>query len=129
MGWKEAYRSSSSNVPAVGRGIFHQTSLLKAPSNLSLNTSREGTATASPGYLYQCLTTLLVKNFFLMSNINLPYFSLKPLLLLLSLQALVKSPYHAFLWAPFRYWKAAIRPPRSLLCSRLNNPNSFSLST
>ncbi|GAB0209980.1 hypothetical protein GRJ2_003463700 [Grus japonensis] len=31
--------------------------------------------------------------------------------------------------APFRYWKAAIRYPQSLLFSRLNNPNSLSLSS
>ncbi|KAK4823325.1 LOW QUALITY PROTEIN: hypothetical protein QYF61_000927 [Mycteria americana] len=30
--------------------------------------------------------------------------------------------------ALFKYWKAAIRSPRSLLFSRLNNPNSLSLS-
>ncbi|XP_063182760.1 phospholipase ABHD3 isoform X5 [Chroicocephalus ridibundus] len=31
--------------------------------------------------------------------------------------------------APFRYWKAALRSPRSLLFSRLNIPNSLSLSS
>ncbi|GAB0178639.1 AN1-type zinc finger protein 5-like [Grus japonensis] len=31
--------------------------------------------------------------------------------------------------APFGYWKAAIRSPWSLLFSRLNNPNSLSLSS
>ncbi|KAK4827087.1 LOW QUALITY PROTEIN: hypothetical protein QYF61_014189 [Mycteria americana] len=31
--------------------------------------------------------------------------------------------------ASFKYWKAAIRSPRSLLFSRLNNPNSLSLSS
>ncbi|KAK4821259.1 hypothetical protein QYF61_017137 [Mycteria americana] len=31
--------------------------------------------------------------------------------------------------APFRYWKAAIRSRQSLLFSRLNNPNSLSLSS
>ncbi|KAK4827484.1 hypothetical protein QYF61_018784 [Mycteria americana] len=31
--------------------------------------------------------------------------------------------------APFRYWKAARRCPQSLLFSRLNNPNSLSLSS
>ncbi|GAB0182728.1 ras-related protein Rab-31 [Grus japonensis] len=30
---------------------------------------------------------------------------------------------------PFRYWKAAIRSPRSLLFSRLNNPNPLSVSS
>jgi len=45
--------------------------LLKAPSNLALDTAREGAATASLGNLCQCLTTLIVKNFFLISNLNL----------------------------------------------------------
>jgi len=46
----------------MSRGTFHQTRLLKAPSNLALNTAREGAATASLGNLFQCLTTLRVKN-------------------------------------------------------------------
>ncbi|KAK4828311.1 hypothetical protein QYF61_025323 [Mycteria americana] len=60
----------------------------------------------------------LVKNFFLISNLNLPSFSLKPLSLILSLHFLIKSPSPAFL-----YWKASRRSPWSLLSSGLNNPN------
>jgi len=52
----------------MGRDTFHYTRLLEAPSNLALNTAREGAATASLGNLCQCLTTLRVKNFFLMSK-------------------------------------------------------------
>jgi len=59
----------------MGRDTFHQTRLLRAPSNPALNTSREGAATTSQGNLFQCLTTLLVKNFFLIANLNLPTFS------------------------------------------------------
>ncbi|KAK4831309.1 hypothetical protein QYF61_016798 [Mycteria americana] len=73
----------------MGRDIFNQIRLLRAPSNLTLNVSRDGASTTSLGNLGQCLTTLS---------------------------------------APFKYWKAAIRSPRSLLFSRLNNPNSPSLS-
>ena len=69
----------------------------KHPSNLALNTSRQGASTASLGNLFQCLTTLPVKNFFLTSNLNLPSFSLKPLRLVLLLHGLVKSPSPAFL--------------------------------
>ena len=61
----------------MGRDTFHQTRLLQAPSILALDTAREGAATASLGNLCQCLTTLTVKNFFLISNLNLPSFSLK----------------------------------------------------
>jgi len=42
LGWKGPYRSSSSNPPAMGRDVFHQTRLLRTPSSLSLNTAREG---------------------------------------------------------------------------------------
>jgi len=45
----------------------------------------------------QCLTTLTVKNFFLLSNLNLPSFSLQPFLLVLSLHTIVKSPSPSFL--------------------------------
>jgi len=62
----------------MGRNTFHQTRLLKAPSNLSLNPAKEGAVTASLGNLGQGLTTLRVKNFFLISNLKLPFFSLKP---------------------------------------------------
>lgn len=41
-------------------------------SNLVLNTSRDGASTISLGHLFQCLTTLWVKNFLLTSSLNLP---------------------------------------------------------
>jgi len=41
---------------------FYQARVLPAPSNLALNTAREGAATASLGNLGQGLTTLTVKN-------------------------------------------------------------------
>jgi len=65
----------------------------KAPFNLPLNTSRERASTASLGNLFQCLTTLTVKNFFLISSLKLHAFSLKPLALVLSLHVLVKGPF------------------------------------
>jgi len=46
----------------MGRDPFHQSRLLKAPSNPALNTAREGAATASVGNLGQGLSTLRVKN-------------------------------------------------------------------
>lgn len=42
-------------TPMVGRDTFHSTKLSQAPSNLTLNTSRHGTSTASQGNLFQCL--------------------------------------------------------------------------
>jgi len=81
----------------MSRDIFYQPRVLRAPSNLALSSAREGAATSSLGNLCQCFTTLMVKNFSLISNLNLPSFSLQPFLLVLSLQALVKSPSPSFL--------------------------------
>jgi len=53
--------------------------------------------------------------FVLLSNINLSSFSLKPLPLILLLHTHVKSPSPAFLQASFRYWKATITSPCTLL--------------
>ena len=73
--------------------------------------------------------THIVKNFFPTSSLILHSFSLKPLLLILSLHALEESASPAVLWVPFRYWKTVRRCPQSLLFSRLNNSNSLSLSS
>jgi len=82
------------------RDIFHQARLLRAPSNLAFHTSREQAATASLGNLLQCFTTLMVKKFFLIPNLNLPSFSLESLPLVLSLHTLAKSPSPSFLKPP-----------------------------
>ena len=65
------------------RDTFHLIGLLKALSNLALNISREEASTTSLGNLFQCLTTFMVKNFFLIFSLNLPFFTLKPLALVL----------------------------------------------
>jgi len=81
----------------MDKDTYHQTRLLKAPSNLALNTARDGEATAFLNSLCQCLTTVIVKNFFLISSLNPLFFSLKPLPLVPSLHALVKNPSPACL--------------------------------
>ncbi|NXF08875.1 PHF11 protein, partial [Smithornis capensis] len=48
--------------------------VLKAPSNLALNTSRDRASTPSLGNLFQCLTTLTGKNFSLIFHLNVPSF-------------------------------------------------------
>jgi len=45
----------------MGGGIFHLTRLLKAPSNIALNVSRDGASTASLGNLLQCLAALMTR--------------------------------------------------------------------
>ena len=49
-----------------------QTRLPRATSSLALNASRDGASTTYLGNLFQCITTLCVKNFLLISNLNLP---------------------------------------------------------
>ena len=69
---------------------------------------------ASLGNLCQCFTTLMVKNFLLISNLNLPSFSLQPFPLVLSLHTLVKSPSPGTSWG--------------IVCSRWKKcPKSFML--
>ena len=51
--------------------------------------------------------------FFLISNVNLPSFSLKSFALVLSPQTPLKSLFTSFLQPPFRYWKATVRSPRA----------------
>lgn len=67
---KARQRSSSSNVPAVGRHIFYQTSFLRTPSNLALNTSRNVVSTKSMASLFHCLTNVK-KYFFIYNNLKL----------------------------------------------------------
>ena len=41
-----------------------------------LNASKDGDSTTSLSSLFQCLTTLFLKKYFLISNLNLLWFSL-----------------------------------------------------
>jgi len=61
----------------MGRVTTHQIRLPRIPSNLALDAVRDGAFAASHSSLCQHLTTLWVKNFFLISNLDLPFFSLK----------------------------------------------------
>ena len=74
--------------------------LLRAPSSLTLSVSRDGEPTPSLGNLLQCLTTLIIKNLFLISNLNLPSFSWKPFPLVLSQPTLLQSLSPSFLQPP-----------------------------
>jgi len=69
----------------------------QSPIQLTLNVSKHGTSTTSLGNPLQCFTTLTAKNLFLISSLNLPSLSLKPLLLVLSQQTLLKSLSPSFL--------------------------------
>ena len=56
-----------------------------------LNTSRGGDSTTTLGSLFQWSTTLRVKEFFLIPNLNLPWCNLRPFPLMLSQGALLSS--------------------------------------
>jgi len=70
VGLEGTFKGHLAQPPAVSRDIFNQIRLLRAPSNLTLNISRDGAATTSLGSPFQCFTTLTVKNFFLTSSLN-----------------------------------------------------------
>jgi len=91
LGWKGPQWSLSFNPPAMCRVANHQTRLPRATSSQALNGSRDGASTTSLGNLFQCVTTLCVKNFLPISNLNLPCLSLKPFPLVLSLFTHVNS--------------------------------------
>jgi len=67
-----------------------------------LNACRDGASTASLGYLFQCITTLWMKKFLLISNLNLPCLSLKAFPHVLSLSTLINSHSPSCLYAPFK---------------------------
>lgn len=63
--------------------------------------SREADFATTLGSLLQFLTTLWVKNFFLISNLNLPWHYLKPFPLILSFGMWQKRPIPTWLQPPF----------------------------
>jgi len=71
---------------------------------------KDGASTTSQSTLSQCLTTLTVKYFLLISSLNLLFISLKPLPLVLSKQTQLKSLSLSFLQLHFRYWKVSPEP-------------------
>jgi len=87
-------------------------------SSLILNASKDGTSIASLGNVFQCLTTLTVKYFLLISNLNFPFYleTISPHSITTD-PAKVSIPF--LLTVSFTNWKAAIR----------SFPGSSSLST
>ena len=77
------------------------------------------------GQPVQCITTLWVNNFLLISNLNLPCLSLKPLPLVLSLSTLINSHFPSLQILEGHNEEKA----QSLLFSKLNKPSSLNLSS
>ncbi|KAK4806915.1 hypothetical protein QYF61_012636 [Mycteria americana] len=88
----------------LAQDFLERLKLLKAPSNLTLNTSNDGASTNSLGNLFQCPTTLIIKKI-------LPYVQSKPTFF--QFKTLAPCPVTTGL---------AIRSPQSLLFSRLEQP-------
>lgn len=66
--------------------------LLRSLSKCFLNADRHGVSSSSLGSLFQCLTILVVNKSFLMPSLNLFWYSLVPLLCILSLVTREQSP-------------------------------------
>jgi len=114
--------------PAHMQGPLPPAQGAPSPIQPGLEPCQGGAATASLGDLGQGLTTLIVKNFFLTSDLNLPSLNLKPSALVLSPHAPVTSPSPS-LSQPLQALAAALRSPRSLPFPRLSSPSSPSLSS
>lgn len=69
-GWEGIFNGHLVQPTAQGWDTSHWVRLPKAPSNLTLNTSKNGAAPAFLGNVFSCLITPTVKNLFL--NLNLP---------------------------------------------------------
>ena len=70
-GLKRTTMIISFQPPAMCRVASLQTMLPRATSSVALNASRDGASTTSSGKLFQGVTTPCVKNFLLISNLNL----------------------------------------------------------
>jgi len=77
-------------LPAIYRGTYSYSRLLTVLSSPTFDVSNDGSSTTSLGSLFQYLCILIVK-IFLISSLNLPSFTLKPFLLVLSQQILLQS--------------------------------------
>jgi len=67
-------KKSSGPTACNEQGHIQLHHMLRALSSLTLNVPRGRVSTTSLGNLCQCFTTLVVKNFFLISSLNTPFF-------------------------------------------------------
>jgi len=110
LGWKGPQWSLSFNSPAMCRVAYlAKTRLPRVTSSLALNASSNRASTISLGNLFQCVTTLWVKKFLLISNLNLPCPSLKTFPLVLSLFRL--DPEDLAYQTLLLYWQRVFSSP------------------
>lgn len=98
-------------------------------SSLALKASRDGASTTYVGNLSQGFTTLWVKNLLLISSLNLPSLSLKPLPLVLSPATVLNSHSPSSLYIPLKYWKGTMKFPQNLLFPKLSKSSSLNFSS
>ncbi|KAK4832683.1 hypothetical protein QYF61_025144 [Mycteria americana] len=119
-----ALGNTACDRPPTGVNSIHHHSLGPAVQPV-LYPAKDGDSTTSLGSLFQCLITLLMKKFFMISSLNLPWCNLSRFLL--SYHLLLRRRNKTHLSTPS--FQRAIRSPLSLLFSRLNNPSSLSHSS
>ena len=73
------------------------------------------------GQPVQCVTTLWVENFLLISNLNLSHLRFKPFPFVLSLPTLVNSHSPFCTYVPFQYLKRAYKQEGERLFTRMNS--------
>jgi len=93
------------------------------------NPSRDGDSPTALGSLFQCLTTLSGKKFFLIFNLNLPWCNLRPLLLVLSLVTGEKRPTPPHYTLLSGGWRELSGPPSALSSPDWTVPAPSSLSS
>ena len=99
MIWKGPLKVMWSNSPAMNRDIYSSEPLQPDLGCLP----KDRASTTSLGNLCQCLTTLIVQNFFLISSLNLSRSSLKPSSLAQSQWTLLRGLSPSFLQLPCRF--------------------------
>lgn len=99
----------------MGKGHFSLDQVGQSHIQPGLERFWDGAPAASPGHLFQCLTTRRVKHFLLTSNLNLSSFNVKVLPFALSQPVLVISLSPPFLQAPSYILKRAEKVPRGLV--------------
>lgn len=123
--WKRPLKTICTTTPLSSeRQSF--TRLLKAPSNIWVLPWMEHPQV--PYNLFQCLSNLIKKSFHSKMHLQLTE-SVWSHCTLSSTTGPGKKSLSLFFVLHHRYWKATVWPPQSFLSSRLNTPNSFSLSS
>lgn len=120
-GFGRVWKGESRPTPLQWAGTSSNTSGFSEPHPIWLNSSRDEESITCLGNLFQDFTILIVINVFLLSNQNLPAFSLKPFPLSYHYMPMKKS------LSNFQVQEGCSKHPERLLFWSLNSPNSLIL--